>query len=69
MPWRPYGQRSAQARSARVLHTWYHQRSSELEPEDAQYREWEHITDPPGGWPSPPMLNCAAANPVRRLNR
>jgi hypothetical protein len=36
----------AHAESARVLHVWYQQRASELEPQDAQYREWEHLTEP-----------------------
>ena len=40
------GRRRAHAESARVLHEWYQQRSSELEPQDTQYREWEHITEP-----------------------
>jgi hypothetical protein len=40
------GRRHADAESARVLAAWYQQRSSELEPQDAQYREWEHLTEP-----------------------
>jgi hypothetical protein len=40
------GLRRAHAESACVLHKWYQRRSSELEPQDAQYREWEHITEP-----------------------
>jgi AAA domain-containing protein len=38
--------RRGHAESARVLHAWYQQRGSELEPQDAQYREWEHLTEP-----------------------